>query len=44
MYCGAYNTCTSKTYDNKNTKDEKGEIKIYCYEILMIYIKLCNIN
>ena len=35
--------CTSKTCDKDNTKDEKGEMKMQCYEVLTVYMKLCNI-
>lgn len=30
-------------YDN-NTKDKKAEVKMYCYEVLTIYVKLYNVN
>lgn len=43
MYCDIYNTCRSKTYNNKCTKAKKGEMEIYSgkdYTICILYVLL----
>lgn len=40
MYCDIYNTCRSKTYNNKCTKAKKGEMEIYCGKDIILYVLL----
>lgn len=40
MYCGVYNVCISKMYDNNSTKDLREEIDVYCCKVLILYMKL----
>lgn len=39
-YCGVYNVCISKMYDNNSTKNLREEIDVYCCKVLILYMKL----
>lgn len=39
MYCVVYNIDRIKWYDNNNIKIEWGEMEVYCYKILLVYLK-----
>ena len=38
MHCVSYNLSRNKTFNNKNPKTGKGEIDIYCFKFLKLYM------
>lgn len=42
MHCWVHNIYRSKMHDNNNTK--AGEMAVYCFKLLLLYVKWYNIT